>query len=177
MKICKVENCGRKYSAKGFCVRHYYYWKRNGVPETKKTIRKWKLRGQGFINMYGYRNLWKNGKKVLEHRWIMQNHLGRELKTSEHIHHINENKLDNRIETLKIVNNSSHKKFHIKDWKNERPCSRCKKNKFLSEFKLRLNNPKSKNRRRFYDSWCKECCKEVHRNWRHEKQKAGLPYS
>jgi len=41
----------------------------------------------------------------------MEKYLGRKLLKEEIIHHINRDKLDNRIENLEIVNRSSHMKF------------------------------------------------------------------
>jgi hypothetical protein len=79
-------------------------------------------------NWKGGRHLCKNGYIVLivsnhpfadkfgriyEHRFIMEKTLGRYLKPTEHIHHINGIKTDNKPENLQLFkSNSEHKKFH-----------------------------------------------------------------
>jgi len=42
----------------------------------------------------------------------MQEKLGRKLKKSEHVHHINHDKYDNRPENLMLMSPIKHMKYH-----------------------------------------------------------------
>lgn len=53
-----------------------------------------------------------DGRNMLEHRWIMEQHLGRRLERWEQVHHRNHNRLDNRIENLELVTVSEHGERH-----------------------------------------------------------------
>lgn len=50
--------------------------------------------------------------KQLKHRRIMEEHIGRKLKTSEIVHHKDGNKQNNNIENLEIVTRGEHAKIH-----------------------------------------------------------------
>jgi len=49
---------------------------------------------------------------VAEHRFIMETQIGRYLINDEIVHHINEDKLDNKIENLQLMTISEHLKYH-----------------------------------------------------------------
>lgn len=50
---------------------------------------------------------------ILAYRLIMEQHLGRLLLTTEHVHHLNGDPSDNRIENLQLVSASVHRRIHM----------------------------------------------------------------
>lgn len=58
---------------------------------------------------------------IMEHILVMEAIIGRHLRDFECVHHINENKKDNRKENLKLMTNSEHMSFHSKKrWEEKR---------------------------------------------------------
>jgi hypothetical protein len=66
----------------------------------------------GCIDWKGYFRFKYNNKVVKLHRAIIEQHIGRKLNPEENVHHINGNKLDNRLSNLKIMTHSEHSKYH-----------------------------------------------------------------
>ena len=64
-----------------------------------------------------------NGRQVYEHRHIMERVLGRPLTRKEHVHHINGNPTDNRIENLELLSASEHQRktgLHLQESRRQR---------------------------------------------------------
>lgn len=102
----QCKNCGKLFSlspsrmADTFWCSSACYW------TTKRANAK------TYINPHGYRAFWLNGKHVLEHRYIMEQHIGRKLNRREHVHHINGNRADNRLENLELLGIHNHSRLH-----------------------------------------------------------------
>lgn len=73
------------------------------------------MQRQRYSGGHGYIQVFIKGKSVLEHRYVMEQHIGRALSSDEIIHHINGNRADNRIENLLITSLKDHPKFHPRE--------------------------------------------------------------
>lgn len=91
-------------------------------------------------------SLKKGGNKgfVMEHRYVMEKHLGRILNDNECVHHKDHNRLNNALENLELMTISEHSKLHAKEKRIghehycitcgvEIPCTRVKKCKTCIE--------------------------------------------
>ncbi len=58
--------------------------------------------------------IYQDGSKrvILQHREVMERHLGRELREDEVVHHRDENKENNQIENLEVLSREEHSRHH-----------------------------------------------------------------
>ena len=101
--------------------------------EWSKRARKIKKKEKGKKYFYIYYKQHPHSDSegwIAEHRLVLENILGRYLETFEHVHHLNNDGLDNRKENLELHTNSSHLlAHHIERRKIKRKCVRCGTNK------------------------------------------------
>lgn len=99
--ICRIEN-SKVHFCNSKCFRSYY-----AINPSHKANGTWLENGYE-ITYIG------NNVGIKTHRKVMEEHIGRKLLPKELIHHIDGNKLNNKIENLKIVTPSEHSKLHRK---------------------------------------------------------------
>ena len=109
-----------------------------------------------------YRVIRRKGKNILEHRYIMEQHLGRKLKRNEHVHHKNGDKQDNRFENLQLVTPKEHNKIHNEKLPKTKICKVCGK-EFAPPVKHRGRN-----------TICSKTCWLQHQNLNADKRKIQI---
>lgn len=113
LKVCKVKKCNKKRMALGYCPMHYARFK--GYNKVKLLDPEKNIKKGYIIDKDGYKQIRINGKSRREHRVIMEAYLNRKLQNNEIVHHINEDKTDNRIENLDVMSFAEYRLLHCDD--------------------------------------------------------------
>ena len=74
-----------------------------------------------------YKRHYSKTQNIDEHRFIMQEHLGRKLGRNEYVHHINGDKQDNRLENLQVLTPLEHNRLHKEICPKTKICKVCGK--------------------------------------------------
>src|SRR5580765_1400667 len=108
---CTIADCDEVRMGWVYCSKHYQRFKKYGDP----LILQIGEQGTGHVDASGYRRFRVNGKMAMEHRLVMERHLGRSLLPSETVHHKNGDKLDNRLENLELWSSQHSRGQRVED--------------------------------------------------------------
>ena len=102
-KFCSVDGCDKKYLAKGYCAAHYRRWTLYGDAGTLIKGKQNKPSKYKYVHLPEHPNAGAKGR-VMEHRLVMSEILGRPLVSGENVHHKNGDTFDNRPDNLELWN-------------------------------------------------------------------------
>jgi hypothetical protein len=116
VRTCAVDGCERTAHGHKLCNAHNQQHKRGvAIASMVPAIKKKATHGSGHTTKAGYRQLGVQGRRVQEHRLVMEQHLGRVLESHENVHHINGVRDDNRIENLELWSKSQPPGQRVED--------------------------------------------------------------
>lgn len=103
----KVKNGGR------FCSLTCKHDAQRGVvfhrpPNAGDVVR----RADGYLLEWAPDHPGAHDGRVLQHRLVIERHIGRPLADDEEVHHVNEIRDDNRPENLEVVKRGEHQRMH-----------------------------------------------------------------
>ena len=155
MSECCIDGCSKPVKSRcngkrggpvyrgGLCSSHYEKLRRHGDPlhvvvkrkrpKTRRDPNKRYHKGDGYYNLYRPDHPMSNKiGYILEHRYVMSEHLGRLLESHEHVHHKDGDRGNNSIENLELWTGNHLKGVRHRD-KVEQAIKFLKKNGYKVE--------------------------------------------
>lgn len=113
--MCPIDGCDRAIMVAGLCGAHYQRKRKYGDAHANRPIMV--RHGRSVMNS-GYVRVWEPGHPmanadgyVLEHRKVLHD-AGVDVPPRHHVHHLNGDKSDNRIENLGVLSEHDHPRVH-----------------------------------------------------------------
>lgn len=118
IEVCVMDKCKNDHISRGFCSKHYAAFKafldKDRKPEYRSKINR--QNDGGYINLYMPNHPYASVQGFIkEHRYVMEQHLGRLLEKGENVHHKNGIRNDNRIENLELWSSRQPKGQRVED--------------------------------------------------------------
>lgn len=101
--ICKVPDCTRIRSAKGYCAMHYWRLWKTGTIELATRVR-----GTGCVVESGYLRRGLKRKMKYDHVIVAERVLGRTLPFGACVHHVDEDRLNNAPSNLVLCPSTAY---------------------------------------------------------------------
>lgn len=168
---CKVDaqRVDKKPKKCLYCQKEFIYSHKNKDQVYCSVYCRHESDRKGCVGPDGYIYIGYNGKLWMQHRYVMEQHLGRPLLTSEPVHHIDGNKQNNAIENLQLLpSHADHVRVHHPRIMTEThaECLGCNEVKPFSDYyPARTKNTGMASR-------CKACC---HTAYVERRKRHGLP--
>lgn len=109
--VCSIEGCEKTVEARGWCNLHYTRWRKYGDPRhTKCSGRRFDAKGYVLIWQPDHPLATKIGY-VPEHRMVAWD-AGILTDPADDVHHLNDDKTDNRPENLAAMSHADHRRLH-----------------------------------------------------------------
>ena len=116
VKLSHLKKGGGKYCSRKCSAKHAFNSGKYRIGHIGHNCGK----GKGYLNKKGYKiiqlpnhNTGRSRHRMREHRYIMEQLIGRKLKLTEVVHHKNEIKNDNYPSNLMLFKNKrAHQKYH-----------------------------------------------------------------
>lgn len=122
--VCSTPECLGVVIANGVCAACYARIKKHGhVGYSQRHMRRFEkvIDSNGYVRVPVLSQSGK-GRRILEHRQVMEQFLGRPLRKSENVHHKNGDRTDNRIQNLELwttVQPAGQRPLDLMKWARE----------------------------------------------------------